>query len=374
MKTTYILIGLLAAGSITMAGSVTIPHQFEGGKKAMASEVNANFDAVKNAVNDNDDRITVNEGNISLNRSAIDNYVRRIHAQENNITTLAAKIAVQEVNITALRDKITLQERNITVNAAAIANKQARISGTCSAGSSIRSIDADGDVVCEVDNDTRYTAGIGLKKTGTEFRVDTSVVQKRLTRGCSGGKFLTNIDDNGQPACAPDNDSGGDITTVTAGNGLQGGGDSGDVEIKPADGYVSVHAAAFSATDPVNCIWKYNEEYGYMDTGSSSCTFNASIFLPDHATVSFMECTVYKNDGSNNFAKMHLYRLSQNVSKNRLGHVFWKNNSTAYYQVELSSFNYADVDNEQYSYFLKYEPYTAGEDIRVSSCRIGYQF
>ena len=360
MKTTHILIGLMTAGSMALAGSVMIPHQFEGGKKAMASEVNANFDAVKNAVNDNDDRVTVNEGNISLNRSAIDNNVRRIYAQENNIT--------------ALIGKITLQDRNITANVAAIANKQARVSGTCSVGSSIRSIDAHGDVVCEVDNDTRYTAGTGLKKTGTEFRVDTSVVQKRLTRGCSGGTFLTNIDVDGQPVCAVDNDSGGDITTVTAGNGLQGGGDSGDVEIKLADGYVSVHAAAFSATDPVNCIWKYNDEYGYMDTGSSSCTFIASISLPDHATVSFMECTVYKNDGSNTYPKIYLYRLSQGVSKNELGHIYWHTDSTAYHQGELYSFNNADIDNEQYSYFLKYEPYTAGEDIRVSSCRIGYQF
>ena len=47
--------------SITLhasAGQADIPNTFVSGSKAVASEVNANFDAVKDAVNDNDARIT----------------------------------------------------------------------------------------------------------------------------------------------------------------------------------------------------------------------------------------------------------------------------------------------------------------------------
>jgi hypothetical protein len=50
---------LVVPGAI--ASTVTIPHTFVGGTTALASEVNANFQAVKAAVDDNDARIAVLE-------------------------------------------------------------------------------------------------------------------------------------------------------------------------------------------------------------------------------------------------------------------------------------------------------------------------
>lgn len=93
MKNRYHLIAittaiLLAGGA--RAGSVTIPNTFTSGTPAKASEVNANFSAVETAVDDNDARITDQE-----------------------------------------------------------TNKQNRVTGTCSAGTSIRSLNADGSVVCD---------------------------------------------------------------------------------------------------------------------------------------------------------------------------------------------------------------------------------
>ncbi len=128
MKTRYILIGLVAAGSLAMAGHVTIPHQFEGGKKAMALEVNANFDAVKNAVNDNDGRIGVNERNITSNATAVKN------------------------------------------NRDAIDNKLTKNIGNCASGSYIRKVNIDGTVVCETDTDTTYTAAGGITLDGTTIK------------------------------------------------------------------------------------------------------------------------------------------------------------------------------------------------------------
>ena len=48
---------------IALAGSVTIPNTFVAATPAVAAEVNANFAAVKLAVDDNDARITALEGN-----------------------------------------------------------------------------------------------------------------------------------------------------------------------------------------------------------------------------------------------------------------------------------------------------------------------
>ena len=98
MKTTHILIGLMATGSIMIAGSVTIPNTFVAGHTAKASEVNANFSAVKSAV----------DGNAN----------------------------------------------DIATNVHDIGTKQNRVSGSCAAGSSIREIAADGTVTCETDSDS----------------------------------------------------------------------------------------------------------------------------------------------------------------------------------------------------------------------------
>ena len=52
---------------LAYASGVTIPNQFQAGSKAFASEVNANFDALAAAVNDNNTRITANEAAITAN-------------------------------------------------------------------------------------------------------------------------------------------------------------------------------------------------------------------------------------------------------------------------------------------------------------------
>ena len=61
-----LIAGVLVAVSATLiAGSVTLPNTFTSGTQAKASEVNANFNAVANQVNDNAARIITMESNVT---------------------------------------------------------------------------------------------------------------------------------------------------------------------------------------------------------------------------------------------------------------------------------------------------------------------
>ena len=94
---------------------------------------------------------------------------------------------------------------------------QARVSGTCAPGSAIRSIGSDGTVICEADDvGPSYTAGAGLTLTGTTFSVDTSAVQARVSGTCAAGSSVRSIGSDGTVICEAD-DVG---PSYTAGAGL----------------------------------------------------------------------------------------------------------------------------------------------------------
>ena len=77
-----------------------------------------------------------------------------------------------------------------------------------------------------VDNDTTYAAGTGITLSGTQFSI---AAPYRMPQSCTAGQIA---EWNGITwICAADNDSGGDITAVTAGAGLTGGGTTGSVTL-----------------------------------------------------------------------------------------------------------------------------------------------
>lgn len=88
--TSYLLIAVFSlAGGVGYADPLTIPNTFVSGAKAKAADVNANFQAVKNAVDNNDARISSLEAGWSSGIiGAWDNTGLTITATDCNILTV----------------------------------------------------------------------------------------------------------------------------------------------------------------------------------------------------------------------------------------------------------------------------------------------
>jgi hypothetical protein len=85
--TTYLLIAVFSlAGGVGYADPLTIPNTFVSGAKAKAADVNANFQAVKNAVDNNDARFSAFQLGNWWNSSSSDNNITITTASSNVLT------------------------------------------------------------------------------------------------------------------------------------------------------------------------------------------------------------------------------------------------------------------------------------------------
>lgn len=157
---------------------------------------------------------------------------------------------------------------------------QRRIVSACSAGSSIRSVAADGSVACQTDTNsggtiTGVTAGSGLTGGGSSgsvsLAVDTNQLQQRVIGVCAPGSSIRTIAIDGSVECQLDANSGGTITGITVGPGLSGGGNAGVVGLDLASPLVlSGTAGSVLSVSNANAATSASPAATFSTTGTAN--------------------------------------------------------------------------------------------------------
>ena len=172
------------------------------------------------------------------------------------------------------------------------------------------------------------------------------------------------------------------VSSVTAGTGLTGGGNSGDVTLKPADGYISISPAAFGAVDPKDCYWfkGYNVGYFTLSTTSNVCSASTNVSLPDKATIASVKCTVVKNDNNSSlrlYVELDRSTYEDGVNSN-IGIASIITHSSNKVHLDLLPLQNTEVDNQHYSYTLSFIPphntNGTGSIYSLYTCVIGYSY
>ncbi len=202
----------------------------------------------------------------------------------------------------------------LTVDTTAI---QARVAGTCAVGSAIRAIAANGSVTCDVDAGgtiTGVTAGTGLNGGGVSgnvtLDVDTTTIQARVTGTCAAGSAVGSIAANGTVSCNAS--AGGTITDVIAGAGLTGGGTSGAVTVAiPANGVTMAMTSAPVGSGYVNVA--------ISQAATTQLVYTTPAFTADAAGICTVTSTIHaETNGTGGTTGFLLLRVAAQESGNNL--------------------------------------------------------
>lgn len=133
------------------------------------------------------------------------------------------------------------------------------------------------------DNDTTYTAGTGLSLIGTVFNVDTTTIQARVTGVCGASFSISSINDDGTVTCEQD-----DNTTYIAGSGLDLAGTIFSVTGAPWAGLTGMPAGFVDGVDDglLSVSWTdiLTRPTG-LDDGDDNTTYSAGSGLNLAGTV-----------------------------------------------------------------------------------------
>jgi len=150
---------------------------------------------------------------------------------------------------------------------------QRRVAASCPAAQAVRVVNEDGTVVCEPvaaggGDITDVIAGTCLSGGGgsgaVTLAVNPAAVQTRIAPTCPAGQAIRRINQDGTIFCEPV--GSGDITSVTAGSGLAGGGVAGAVSL----------SANFGGDGSAAAVARADHQHAATGTGINNVAIGAS--------------------------------------------------------------------------------------------------
>ena len=179
-----------------------------------------------------------------------DNSVTAAKILNSVITTL--KLDDGSVTTAKLADGSVTEDKLSGVLSSSL---QRRVNGTCTVGSSIRVINSDGTVECEVGGSgdiTGITAGTGLTGGGTsgdvDLSADTAYLQRRVSQSCTAGSAIKEIAADGTVICEVISSSGVERYQAVGSAMIPSGSQVGN--------WMDVPSATITRTFNVTGLWK----------------------------------------------------------------------------------------------------------------------
>jgi hypothetical protein len=201
-----------------------------------------------------------------------------------------------------------------------------------------------------VDITDTYTTGDTLNATKmNNIKSAVNSKQNRVTGTCTPPLVIGAINADGTVVC----ESGGDITSVTAGAGLTGGGDSGDVTISLPQGQINIHGSEFRFSEDFSGCTGYISMPGMSWITGTDCIALKGLHFPYGSTINNIACFVYDNNPTNEIA-VNLMRtdLSSATSSFVTGTQTSTDSTTIQTLYNSVSANHL-VDNANYTYYLQ---------------------
>lgn len=174
-------IAIVLMAETTWASDVSIPNVFVSGTPAVASEVNENFTAIENAVDDNNLRILENEG-------AADNNSQRITAIESSYVKGKGDLSVALTGVVTISSASTQLLGNGTLFLSEISVNDSIMIGN--EIHEVASINSDTDLLL-VSSHSSGALDVTAYKDGSLLSVKTGADQERLSLDKSGNLSVT---------------------------------------------------------------------------------------------------------------------------------------------------------------------------------------